>query len=377
MWKKVLNIVNYLFGSLFNIALAAAIVVIAYTVTIWAFNYGQELLANPEENGENRDMSGIEEFLVEIPDDASTLDIARILRSYGLIDNEWIFYLNSILNGQGNHFQAGIHQFNTGMSQQAIMSGLLELQEITSDQPRITIVEGLANWQIADFAATLEYFTAAEFLYEAENGLFSHVFLRDIDDRPNRLEGFLFPDTYYLPPNPTPNDLIIRMLNRFDDVFTPEMWLRIESLSELLGMELTIEDIVIIASIIEREAVIPDERPIVASVIYNRLRLGMPLEKISTIVYATNTRHDLLTAADFSVNSPYNTFNRNGLPIGPISNPGLSSINAALNPRNTQYLFMVINDQDARSHYFTNSHEAYLAAVARYADSQDDGNGAD
>ena len=377
MWKKVLDVVNYLFGSLFNIALAAAIVVVAYTVTIWAFNYGQELLASPEEHRGNRDASNFEEFLVEIPDDASTLDIARILRSYGLIDNEWIFYLNSILNGQGNHFQPGIHPFHTGMSQQEIMEGLLEIREVETDQIRITIVEGLANWQIADFAATLEYFTAEEFLYEAENGLFGHIFLREIDDRPNRLEGFLFPDTYILPANPTPNDLIIRMLNRFDYIFTAEMWVRIESVGELLDMELTIEDIITIASIIERETIIPEERPIVASVIYNRLRLGMPLEKISTVVYATNTRADMLTASDFAVNSPYNTFNRVGLPIGPISNPGLSSINAALNPRNTQYLYMVISDPETRSHFFTNSHEEYLQAVARYADNQDENNGAD
>lgn len=368
VWKKILNITNFLFGGLFNIALAVAVIVAAYFITVWAFDFGQNLLVE----GYDYEEREIVEVIVEIPEEASLLDIARILREYQLINNEWIFFLNATLNGAGNHFRPGAHLLNSGMSEGAIMLELQTLREIPADSPRITVVEGLTNWQIADLASTLGYFTAAQFLDEVENGVFNHLFLQYLPERRNRLEGFLFPDTYYLPPNPTPRDLIIRMLNRFEYIFTAEMWLAIDALNDRLDMNLTVEDIIIVASIIEREAVVRDERPIVASIIYNRLAADMPLEMTTTVVYATNTRADLLTPADFLINSPYNTFNRTGLPIGPISNPGLNAILAALNPANTNFLYKVVNDPEVRSHFFTASREAYLEALARYRGSDED-----
>lgn len=363
MLKKILNVVNYIFGGLFNLALAVALVVGAYTVTIWAFDFGQQLVVDDEE-----EYRPLEYVIIEIPEDASPMDIARILRENELIGNEWLFYLNAVLNGSANHFLTGLSfELNTGMSDSNIMHILQRIPEgLQADGTRIVVMEGLTNWQTADLAATLGHFTAAEFLYELEEGLHNNVFLRYIDERPNRLEGFLFPDTYDLPQNPTPRDLIVRMLARFDEVFTGEMWMRIEELSETLDMELTIEDIITVASIVEREAVVQSERPMVAAIIYNRLAAGMPLEMITTVVYATNTRAELLTPADFQMNSPYNTFNRQGLPIGPISNPGLNAINAALYPANVDYLFKVVNDREARSHYFTADRDAYLAARERY-----------
>ncbi|MCL2396606.1 MAG: endolytic transglycosylase MltG [Defluviitaleaceae bacterium] len=363
MWKRVLNVINFLFGSLFNIALAVALIAAAYFVTTRAFEYGQTILvANYDEDRE------FFEVIIEIPEEATPLEIAGILREHELIRNEWIFYLQSILNGSGSHFRAGRHLLNSDMTESVIMYELQRLQEIPSDEPRVTIVEGLTNRQIADVAATLGYFTAAEFLYEAENGEFAYVFLRDVPERANRLEGFLFPDTYYLPQNPSPRDLIVRMLNRFDDVFTPQKWLDIEELNQRLGTDFGVEEIIIIASIIEREAPVREERPIVAGLIYNRLAAGMNLEMISTVVYATNTRRDLLAPSDFQINSPYNTFNRLGLPIAPISNPGAVSIDAALNPANIDYLFMVARGDEARSNYFTANRDAYLAARELYAD---------
>ncbi|MCL2376910.1 MAG: endolytic transglycosylase MltG [Defluviitaleaceae bacterium] len=372
MLKKVLNVVNYIFGSLFNLALAVTIVVIAYTATIWAFDFGQYMMTT-----DDTEYRSLEEIVVEIPDGASGIEIARILREYELIDNEWLFYLNSVLNGSANHFLTGLSfNLDTGMSESMIMYQLQRIPEgLQADGTRIVVVEGLTNWQIAELASTLGHFTATEFLYELEEGLFSHAFLRDIEERPNRLEGFLFPNTYYLPQNPTPRDLISRMLDHFGEVFTGEMIERMEELGEALGRELTIEDIITIASIIEREAVVHSERPIVAAIIYNRLAAGMPLEMITTVVYATNTRVDMLTPADFQINSPYNTFNRQGLPIGPISNPGLNAIEAALHPADVNYLFKVVNNHEARSHFFTADREAYEAAQIRYsvgADEEDE-----
>ena len=364
MLKKVLNVVNYIFGSLLNLALAVTLIVVAYTVTIWAFDVGQGIFVDDDYH-EYREL---EYIVVEIPEDATGLDIARILREYELISNEWMFHLNAMLNGSANHFLTGMSfELNTGMNESTIMHTLQRIPAgLQADSTRVVIMEGLTNWQIADLAATLGHFTAEEFLYELQEGQFTNVVLRDIEDRPNRLEGFLFPDTYDLPQNPTPYHLITRMLARFEEIFTGEMLMRIEALSELMERELTIEDIVIIASIVEREAVVQSERPVVAAIIYNRLAAGMPLEMISTVVYATNTRADMLTPGDFQINSPYNTFNRNGLPIGPISNPGFNAIEAALYPANVDYLFKVVNDPELHTHFFTADREAYLAAQERY-----------
>jgi len=365
MLKKTLNVVNYIFGSLFNLALAVAVIVVAYMAITWAFDYGQRILVSDVNEYEEHT-----EIIVEIPQDASVLEIGRILRYHGLIGNEWLFLFESILNGSADNYLTGLSfEMYTGMSASAIMHTLQRIPEgFRGDETRITIREGLTNWQVADLAATLGYFTASEFLTALDEGLFAHTFLRDISDRPNRLEGFLFPDTYYLLQNASPMDLITRMLARFDDVFTGEMWLRVVELGEILDMELTIEDIVIVASIIEREAVVQSERPMVAAIVYNRLAAGMPLEMVTTVVYASNTRVDMLTPTHFAMNSPYNTFNRVGLPIGPISNPGVNALNAALFPANVDYLFKVINNSEVGSHYFTASHEAYLAARERYLD---------
>jgi len=364
MLNKVLNVVNYIFGSLLNLAIAVTLIVVAYTVTLWAFDFGQGIFVDDEYH----EFRELEYVVVEIPEDASGLEIARILREHELIGNEWMFHLNSILNGSANHFLTGLSfELNTGMSDSTIMHLLQRIPEgLQADGTRIVVMEGLTNWQTADLAATLEFFTADEFLYELQEGAFTNAFLRDIPDRPNRLEGFLFPDTYYLPQNPTPHQMIIRMLARFDEIFTGDMWARIEELSEIKGIELTIAEIVTIASIVERETTVQSERPLVAAMIYNRIAQGMPLEMISTVVYATNTRADMLTAADFNIDSPYNTFNRNGLPMGPIANPGINAINAALHPANVDYLFKVINNQEDRTHFFTADRDAYNAAQERY-----------
>ncbi|MCL2575352.1 MAG: endolytic transglycosylase MltG [Defluviitaleaceae bacterium] len=355
MWRKVINVSNYLAGGLFNIGLVVAIIVIAYFIINRAFDFGFGLLAD---DGMSRPS---QEVIVEIPEDASAMDTARILRENNLIANEFIFYLSAFMNGSTRHFMNGTFTLNMNMSQEYLMEALQSTRYLRQEEGRIVIIEGRTNWQVANLAATLGYFTAAEFTYELENGFFAHSFLEDIAERPQRLEGFLFPDTYHLPPNPVPRDLIVRMLDRFDQIFNEAMWARFAELEFELGWRPTLEQVVTVASLIEVEAVNASDRPIVASVIYNRLAAGMPLELVSTVVYATNTAPDQLTAAQFNVNSPYNTFNRTGLPIGPINNPGLLSLEAALSPALSDYLYMMPLDEGM---FFANSQEEYLAMRA-------------
>ena len=360
MWRKVIDISNYLFGGLFNIGLAVGLLVVAFFVTTWAFDLGLTVF------DDDSYMQGEPVYVtLDIPADAGAMDIARILRENELIGNEWIFYLESQLNGSANHFISGRFELNTGMSAAQIMFILQSPYHAIEVEGQVRLVEGLTNRQIAVIAAELGYFSADDFLYYAENGIFNHEFLQTVSERPNRLEGFLFPDTYNLPANTTPRDLIVRQLNRFEYLFDAEKQTQLERLYYTLGWQPTLEELIIIASIIEVEAVIIEERPRVASVIYNRLREGMNLEMITTVSYAANRRQDMITQADRNIDSPYNTFNRPGLPIGAISNPGAVAIEAALNPTNTNYLFMLKLDDG--SHIFTQTREEYNAARAMIA----------
>ncbi|MCL2353792.1 MAG: endolytic transglycosylase MltG [Defluviitaleaceae bacterium] len=356
MRKKILNYSNYLAGGLFNILLVVVIVIVGYLVATWAFDQftPQDVTQRP-----------FYEISIEIPEEATALEAARILRENNLINNEWTFYLSSVLNGSSSHFLYGTFALNTHMSEPDLMEALQSMSFLKPDEGRIVIIEGLTNRQIAQLSATLGYFTAAEFLYEAENGFFNHEFLVGVGTRTNRLEGFLFPDTYNLPPNPSPRDLIVRMLDRFEGVFGMEQQIQLEQLSSQMGRNIALEELIIVASIVEAEAVLHEERPTVAAVIFNRLAAGMPLEMITTVVYATDTTASRLTAQHFASTSPYNTFNRVGLPVGPISNPSFSAIDAALNPANVDYLFMLKLEDG--SHFFSNTQAAHDAAAAALA----------
>ena len=241
MWKKVVNISNYLFGGLLNIGLAVGLIALAYFVTMWAFDQGMSVFEGDVAAGFGVDV------LVEIPEDADASAIARILLEHELIENEWLFRLEAVFNGSANHFMRGTFLLNTSMSHGELMDALQDMEFLQIEEGRIVVREGLANWQIADLAAAMGYFTSSEFFYELDNGFFSHNFLNYVIDRENRLQGFLFPDTYNLPPNPSPRDLIVRMLDRFDDIFTAQMWERLEEIG------LSLEEIITIASIVEAE----------------------------------------------------------------------------------------------------------------------------
>ena len=361
--KKFLNVVNYLFGSAFNIFIAIVVVAAAYNVTIWAFERGQGLLVGSEGTEYSQ------EVVVAIPPDASALEIGRILREHELIGNEFIFLVQSQLNGASNNFRTGVtFHLDTNMSENEIMYVLQRMPEMPAGDLRITIIEGITARQIGEYAQSRGFFTLDAFMAEFNEGVYQHRFLEDIPNRDNRLEGFLFPDTYMLPPNPTPRDLIIRQLNRFQEIITPDMWMRMEELG------LSLDEVIIMASIVEREARIGAERPIVASLIFNRLEAEMPLEMYSTLTFAVNRHRSRLLAADYHSTSPFNTFNRLGLPAGPISNPGLNSIMAVLFPADTNYLYFFIVDYATGEHYFAQTYEEFVAARERYAEDENDEN---
>ncbi len=167
------------------------------------------------------------------------------------------------------------------------------------------------------------------------------------------LEGYLFPDTYLIKVGETPKEIITKMVARFKEMLNEA----IKEVNTTVKNE-DIETVVTIASMIEKEARIDSERPVIASVIVNRLNIDMMLQIDATVIYALGEHVDTVLYSHLETNSPYNTYKNYGLPVGPISNPGLESIKAALKPEQTDYLFYVL--QNDKTHYFTNNYEDFI-----------------
>lgn len=235
------------------------------------------------------------------------------------------------------NLRPGIYKLNTTMTPMEIFVKLSKGAP-DFDVVNITFPEG---YNVKQIAAKLKNNALIKdektFIAEAQNGNYEYDFLKDIPaNRPSRLEGYLFPDTYEIKKGLSEHDIIVKMLDRFDSVYKTSIQGNINSENQKL------DDIITMASIVEREAKVDSERPLIAAVFYNRLKKDMELQSCATIQYALGVTKEKLYYKDLEVNSPYNTYKHKGLPVGPISNPGLSSIKAALNPSKVDYLFFVL-----------------------------------
>lgn len=354
-YNLLLNIVGFLTGSAFNIFLFLLTVFLIYSFTVKSFNYGKqtadELVADKPSK----------EINVTIPDGAAIWDIAKILKDNGLIGNELLFVIQARLNGTYDLLKSGEYVLNTDMGTGKIMEELQIVQDKKSaDSITITIPEGLTLQQISELLESKELFSAEEFLEACQTGEYDYDFIEEIPDRPNRLEGYLFPDTYFVSLTPTPVEVINKMLGRFDEIYDQNFRDRTQELG------LTMDQIVIISSVIEGEISKTDERELASAIIYNRLEDNMPLQMCSSIMYALDKRKDRLLLSDLTIDSPYNTYIQPGLPIGPISNPGKASIEAALYPAEVDYLYFVLKDANTGEHVFTASYDVFLRAKDLY-----------
>lgn len=347
---KAMGIVS---GSAINVGLFVLSIGLIFFFTASSFKYGEKVAIAEIAERPAREVE------VTIPDEASILDVAGILKDAGLISNEYTFVLQATLNGTKNLIMPGTYELNNNMKTGDIMDALQSTtarKESKADHLEVTIPEGLSLGQIAHKFESLDMFTAEEFLEECANGDYPYDFLEQIPedgDRAGRMEGYLFPDTYFFTLTPNPREVIKKMLNRFDEIFDEDT----RASAEARG--LTIDQTIIIASIIEKETLINSERPQVADVIYNRMEQNMPLDMVSTVLYALDKRRDRLAPDDLEIDSPYNTFKREGLPPGPISCPGKEAIDAALEPSGTDALWLVTTDETAGTHRFTSSGEEY------------------
>ncbi len=276
------------------------------------------------------------EEYIEVPRGSTPDEIISSLASHGVIRRSWLLRLYLRVSGAGPRLKAGEYRFPSPISALGVVRKLEEGQQRLS---RLTIVEGWTRWDIAAHLARIPDLKLAS-TDEALALMNDTSAIRDLDPEARNLEGYLYPDTYSFPPNTDAREVIATIVRRFR-----QAWDAARAKGEVLVTR-SPREIVTVASLIETEAKLPDERPLVASVIYNRLKVGMALGVDSTVIYASKLagkwRNDgKVYLSDVERDSPYNTRKVRGLPPGPIASPGARSLEAALNPAQTDYLYYV------------------------------------
>lgn len=290
-----------------------------------------------------------EELLVNIPRGATSKKIGQILFDHGLIRNATVFRYYTQYTGKGTGLQAGDYKFTKGMTIDQLLAKMTA-GDVFIETFKFTVPEGLSVPQIATLLADKGIVNKDVFLQEVNEGKFNYDFVQAIPDNPDRkyrLEGYLFPETYEMKKGATEHEIIDRMLKQFDQIVTDE-WE-----SELSKRNMTVDDAVILASIVEREAVVAEERPIIAGVFYNRIHDKWLLQSCATVQYILGKQRDVITFADLEVKDPYNTYIHAGLPPGAISNPGEASIKAVVFPEDHSYYFFVTKKDGSGSHHFS------------------------
>lgn len=301
-------------------------------------------------------------------------DIIEKLYSNGLIRYRSLFKLYADISDAEEDIDPGIYDLNTRYDYHALVN-MMSTSSSRTVVEGVLIPEGYTCRQIFAMLEEKRICTAQDLAaYAAHGDLKDYWFLENVErGQEYCLEGFLFPDTYDFYKNSTPREVLEKLLDNFDRRFDKEMRAQIETLNaNVTGGNYGVREIAIVASMIEKEAAAPAEAPAIAGVIYNRLFRwdGTPayLNIDASIVYALNGKSDL-TKEDLQVDSPYNTYTHTGLTPTPISNPGLSSLRAALNPESHNYYYYVLNPETGM-HTFSTTYEEHSANVAAYAEGQ-------
>ncbi len=292
-----------------------------------------------------------------IPTGLTASDVAKILEREGVIASATAFLVELRLKGAAERIQPGTYQFKTGQDSGSIIAHL-ESGPSPSDI-RLTLPEGLSIDQAAARLDGFEAITADD--YEDLSGDPDKFTLPKVGGTivsPPDLEGLLFPSTYFVELGIDAADLIQLQMNTFESKTAGLEWERAGE----LGVDPY--EVVIIASMIEKEARVPEERARVAAVIYNRLARNMALGIDATTRFALKKWTEPLTKSDLAVDSPYNTRLVTGLPPGPIASPGIQALEAALSPADVDFLYYVLIDEEGH-HFFTASYDEFLRAKAQ------------
>lgn len=300
----------------------------------------------------------IEEIYIEIPNGSSTVKIAQILFEKGLIRDELVFRINAKLLGMDGSLKAGKYAISNGMTPEEILQSLKN-GGVTRETAKFTIPEGFELAEIAERLSSMGLISKEEFIDLGSNPdrfVNDFPFLEMVPKDLN-LEGYLFPDTYEVFVDTTEEEIIRKMLYRFEEVYDELIYDKADELN------MSLNEIITLSSIIEREGKLDEERAMISAVFYNRIKIGMALESCATIQYALGERKQTLTYKDLEIDSVYNTYIHQGLPPGPIASPGYESIKAAMNPADVDYLFFVSNGDG--SHTFNKTFQGHVDAKNR------------
>ena len=293
-----------------------------------------------------------------VPEGVSGRQVGRLLARDGFIEHELLFRAAIHADDTGRTIKHGTFLLPKGLSAAQLLAILSEGTHrtfIASDFPdatKVTIPEGLTIAQVSNLRDNPEALVAAA----SNRELIARLAIEAAT-----LEGFLMPNTYFFPPEPSEAEIVERMVTQFEKEYAALLQ------ENPAARERGKLEIVTVASLVEEEARVDEERAIVASVIYNRLAKSRPLEMDSTLQFALGKYGQRLLSEDKKVDSPYNTYKRAGLPPGPISSPGVASLRAAMAPADTDYLYFVSN-ADGQTHTFSRTLKEHNAAVRRYRD---------
>ncbi|HEY0828525.1 MAG TPA: endolytic transglycosylase MltG [Bacilli bacterium] len=303
---------------------------------------------------------------VIIPRGIGSGDIAVLLEENGLIRNGFIFKYYLRFHRQGARFQAGEYEMIPGMKLEQIVGMLNKGETVKEETIRFTIPEGYSLEQIVEVLGEAELADRQKLLdvLLGTSSLQGEAIL-NIPDNPKmkyKLEGYLFPETYEMKKGSSELEIINRMLVELDHKLSglPQGW---QEKMEENGV--TFHEMLTIASLVEREVVVEEERPLIAGIIYNRLKEPMNLQIDATVQYVLKEQKERLLFKDLEINSPYNTYLYEGLPPGPIASPSLSSIEAAIYPEDNEYLFYVTKKDGSQAHLFAKTFKQHQANIKK------------
>jgi UPF0755 protein len=288
---------------------------------------------------------------ISFPPGSGIRKLAGELKGGGIIRSSWHFILVTRLRGQAHRLKAGDYRFNDSMTPDTIL-GKLASGDV--DFRKFSLPEGYSIYQAAELLEQKGYFKKAVFLEKCGDA----ALLKRLAVGGATVEGYLYPATYNLSLGGNEEQLIGQMVGQFDKRYAEVT----RSIGE--GPGLSRHEIVTLASLIEKEAVAAEEKPLISSVFHNRLRIGMPLQSDPTAVYGVRAFSGKVSKADIERPSPYNTYRIKGLPPGPIGNPGADALQAALKPATSQYFYFVAR-QDG-THQFSRTLDEHNRAVSKY-----------
>ena len=294
---------------------------------------------------------------ITVNDENDFGSVADQLKGNDIIKHKGLFKLFASLTGGKDKIAQGTYEVNSDMDYRALLNSMSSNSASRKDIS-VTITEGQTLKQIFELLEKEGVSTVEKLEDMAANHDYAFSFLQDIPlGDPTRLEGYLFPDTYEIHSEVTPEAIMKMMAEDFATRLTPELR------QQAAAKNLSIHDLVTLASLVEKEARYDEDRPIIAQVFFKRLQMGMPLQSDTTLQYLMAGPKEDVSIEDTKIDSPYNTYQHMGLPPGPICNPGMKSIEAALNPEQTGYYYFALDMETKSMRFFTTlaEHEAFVA----------------